>query len=611
MRRFVNLRYWLTIMIMFNSFRARITLLFSLLVLLSLGGATFFFLKMYHGDKMASLFESELANTAQIAARLEYAIAAAGALEPEQVEKSRDFLLIVDNPCAAPAGAVHQSRLFGDLTAKSGPALSAWAGVQDYCRQPGEAPAFVPGPGPGFVIPYVRIIVGASKRLAVVAMDGLGGASGGNIFFITDKSGKIVWADGGGEKIAVSLGKYGIGRENIALFADQAITNHMPMVTRPSDGVILTSAPVGAGHALFSVASEQLALAPLKFAIKQALLLAIGFLFTCLLVGKVFAVQMARPLGLLGAAAEQLGSGDLAVRVEGVDDAGAEFAALQKTFNAMAERIVRLISETRLKAELESELSIAQNVQQFFFKDKQIKTSTCGIDSTVRMAQRCGGDWWGYIDVPVPSPKTAVMIGDAVGHGISSALLTAAAQAGLSALQIEARDNPAVIDDPAALIRYFNKIIMNVSGGRLQMTFLIAIIDQRKGEVRICSAGHNKPYLVVPDEGASVAVIAANTSGDILGSSHALGLDKTWVHPWGPGTQLFLYTDGLTDCFKNDIELFDRRELLKLLRKSGSKSGISLVNAVLEARDGASKGIVQSDDITVVVCSASGGGGPA
>ena len=72
-----------------------------------------------------------------------------------------------------------------------------------------------------------------------------------------------------------------------------------------------------------------------------------------------------------------------------------------------------------------------------------------------------------------------------------------------------------------------------------------------------------------------------------------------------------MYTDGLTDCFKNDIELFDRRELLKLLRKSGSKSGISLVNAVLEARDGASKGIAQSDDITVVVCSASGGGGPA
>ncbi|WP_218110083.1 HAMP domain-containing protein, partial [Oligoflexus tunisiensis] len=109
------------------------------------------------------------------------------------------------------------------------------------------------------------------------------------------------------------------------------------------------------------------------------------------------------------------------IRVRSRDEIG-ELAA---SFNIMSNKLVELLTREREKTRLSQALSTAQTVQNTFFKDTRIRNGRLNITSFYKPASECGGDWWGRFSLS--HGKELILIGDATGHGVPAALVTAMA----------------------------------------------------------------------------------------------------------------------------------------------------------------------------------------
>ena len=103
-------------------------------------------------------------------------------------------------------------------------------------------------------------------------------------------------------------------------------------------------------------------------------------------------------------------------------NSGDELENLGASFNFMTSKIDSFMSEMVEKGRMESELATAQAVQSSLFPDAHIKNEKTEIAGHYESASECGGDWWGckFVD-----DKLYFFVGDATGHGVPAALLTA------------------------------------------------------------------------------------------------------------------------------------------------------------------------------------------
>ncbi len=616
------------------TYRKKLTALFFILSIAPLAGSTTFFLLLYKGEKLAALFENELTNTLQAANRLEYLLAISKTLEVDRVRESKDFILLMDDPCRAFRPA--PPRIFGPqnnpiLTKTSSEfsngVVSAYyektlqrlklqpedwrkaKALVETCRtlkgNLPETPIFLED-DPELPIPYIQVLTkrAPSDRLLTISMDGLGGSSGQNRYFITDRKGSFLWNDG----CAEDLSKVKPIFSEIAKFAELATSSGIPSITRIGKDKIVAYAPIAPGWVLFSMASESEALAPVRFVLTQSILLALGSLFIYLLAGKFAAARLSAPLNQLRETSEAFGAGNLTsrIQVEGND----EISVVQGTFNSMADRIVKLLQDTKASAAMAADMAIASKVQQWFFPKQGTQVTGHQMFAHMQMATKCGGDWWGYIELPngQGAPLVLLMIGDAAGHGISSALLTAATQGALAVLKDWTKENPDLARDPRMILRILNQVIFRTSGGEIHMSFFVAVLDADAKEMRVANAGHNKPYLVkprkdVPGQPATPAQIKpVGTASSVLGEKPDEPFDEIETFPWEENDQLFLYTDGLIDCLFDGKELFSRRSLVHLLTKHAHLKGDALVQEIIRTRRSMIGAIPQEDDVTAVVC---------
>ena len=583
------------------------------LVVVALGGSAAFFLRLYSDDKLAQVFEGELAAVHQIASRLENLIAVSKFIAPDRVKASRDILFLIEKPCT-PGAVLTESEEFTEILRRlplsTEKLLLPVKEVTDLCRLPegGQITTHLLGPGLSLGVPAILVLtqgptLGPSGiRVVGLSMDGQEGPSASSSVWLTEAKGQTIWRED-----AIAAGKDADPRGTILdsgtveKLAAQAIQFNSPSVVSGSGREVAAFAPVLSEWVTFLVTPEQEVLRPVYFVIRQLLLFLAGFLFLCILAGKKMADVISRPIAELRAAAQRLGDGDLTVRFQ--DPSEDEIGAVKRTFNTMAGQIVKLVADTETKAKMESEILLAQKVQQMLLPKSLVRAKGHEIHSFVRMASKCGGDWWGYLEAgrPAESPLLLLLIGDVTGHGTSSALVTAAAQGGLAILKSWVEKEPSIAQDPRLVLKLFNRAVFQSSGGDIHMTFFATVLDRARGELHCSNAGHNLPYLLIPSE-TGTDTIAIGGAGTTLGREDQTEFSDFKSHPWKEGYQLFLYTDGLTDCVKDDKNLFDRRALVRLLKRHGKLRGRSLLETVLAERQKVAGGIAQEDDITAVVC---------
>ncbi|MFI8947255.1 SpoIIE family protein phosphatase [Streptomyces sp. NPDC053750] len=156
-----------------------------------------------------------------------------------------------------------------------------------------------------------------------------------------------------------------------------------------------------------------------------------------------------------------------------------------------------------------------------------------------------GGDW--VNSFPLPDGRTALMVGDVVGHGLGAA-------ATMGQLSMEARALLSAGLAPDEVLEHLDETVsllddadsgLAAGYSALGSTCCIVVYDPVSHQVALASAGHLPPVLVRPDGRTELLAVPPHPG---LGAEFALR-EPFHVHTFAapPGSLLALYTDGLVE----------------------------------------------------------------
>ncbi|MEU3690452.1 PP2C family protein-serine/threonine phosphatase [Streptomyces narbonensis] len=168
-------------------------------------------------------------------------------------------------------------------------------------------------------------------------------------------------------------------------------------------------------------------------------------------------------------------------------------------------------------------------------------------DAAVRYRPAVGalnvcGDWYDLVDMP-ETGRTAVAVGDVVGHGLRAAGVMGLLRSALSAASH-------VADGPAQALEVLGLYARTVEGAE-STTAVSVYIDWNNHTLTYSSAGHLPPALCHPD---GTVTFLDQATDPPLGArpEHAPGPQART--PFANGSVLVLYTDGLIERRGEDID---------------------------------------------------------
>ncbi|MGI5350791.1 SpoIIE family protein phosphatase [Streptomyces sp. CA-250714] len=160
-----------------------------------------------------------------------------------------------------------------------------------------------------------------------------------------------------------------------------------------------------------------------------------------------------------------------------------------------------------------------------------------------------GGDWFDVLELE--EERTALVVGDVMGSGVNAA-------ATMGRLRTATQTLARLALPPTDVLRHLDQITTGLDP--YFATCLYAVYDPRRHQCHIASAGHLPPVLVPARGEPRLIELPTGTPLGIGGGVHG-----TVPVDLNPGDLLVLYTDGLIETRRDDIE--DRLDvLLDLLR---------------------------------------------
>ncbi|HRK03169.1 MAG TPA: SpoIIE family protein phosphatase, partial [Oligoflexia bacterium] len=218
--------------------------------------------------------------------------------------------------------------------------------------------------------------------------------------------------------------------------------------------------------------------------VQRSFALGVSILLVSIGLAMLFVKGLTRRIRELWNATRQVSEGDFSVRVQTESNTADEINSLGQSFNTMADKIHELMAQTAEKARMEKELETAQVVQSRFFPVQHFEHMNLTLAGRVVPASECGGDWWFYAPI---GNRLLVVIGDVTGHGVSSALVTAAVHGGFTMLiQKFMRDQAKV--SIKEVIETLNAVVFAAAKQEATMTFVASLVDLDSGEMEFVNA---------------------------------------------------------------------------------------------------------------------------
>lgn len=333
--------------------------------------------------------------------------------------------------------------------------------------------------------------------------------------------------------------------------------------------------------------------------IEKSVLFAALILMVVFVVSILFTRRLTAAIQRLYRGTERIAQGDFSTQVQATSHD--EVGALATSFNKMTGEITRLMQETADKARMEKELETAQIVQDSFFPPDFVAIENFEIASYYKPSSECGGDWWGYFRI---QNSLIVMLGDATGHGVGPALITAAARSCASVLEWLHSQNTIQNISASTVMSSLNAAVYHTGCQKVKMTFFVAMIDLDTGLVRYSNASHEMPFVfpVSSQEKITTKNLEPLTGAPdpILGQDlHAVFREHTFT--LNNDHAFIIHSDGIVECQNAEQEEFGERRLVRAIANSAHLPITELRSAIATEAQTFSGKESPDDDITVVV----------
>ncbi|MPY33332.1 SpoIIE family protein phosphatase [Streptomyces adustus] len=186
--------------------------------------------------------------------------------------------------------------------------------------------------------------------------------------------------------------------------------------------------------------------------------------------------------------------------------------------------------------------SVAETLQDSMLPHIPPRMAGCDIATRYlpgTLLGRIGGDW--FDSVKLPGARTALVVGDVMGHGLNSAAM-------MGQLRTAVQTMAALDLPPEQLLRNLDDLAQRLGDGYLA-TCLYAVYDPVAGELHLANAGHIPPVLVRAGNGRS-ELLDLPTGAPIGVGGVPFESVRVRVEP---GDRLVMCTDGLVEMRGEDI----------------------------------------------------------
>ncbi|MGH9778575.1 MAG: PP2C family protein-serine/threonine phosphatase [Candidatus Acidiferrales bacterium] len=239
--------------------------------------------------------------------------------------------------------------------------------------------------------------------------------------------------------------------------------------------------------------------------------------------------------------------------------------------------------------QMKHDLHLARTIQEGLLPKTLPELPGYDIAGWSQPADETGGDYYDWQSLP--DGRLAISLADVTGHGIASALVTAACRA-------YSRASFPSGGELGSVMTRINALLAEDLPANRFVTFVVALLDPRTNRMELLSAGHG-PILVYkasenrlyefPAQGIPFGI----TSTFEYGSALALELS--------PRDFVMMLTDGFFEWAGPDDEQFGLERLNQAVHAAKDLSAQQLIATLYAEVEKFARGTKQQDDLTAVV----------
>jgi len=240
--------------------------------------------------------------------------------------------------------------------------------------------------------------------------------------------------------------------------------------------------------------------------------------------------------------------------------------------------------------DLQRQLRVARDVQQRLFPKLRPALATLDYAAYCQPAFGMSGDYYDFLDLG--NGRVGLLVADVAGKGVPAALLMASIHAAI-------RTRAGLFQDRCGeLLSDLNTLLYESTDPGMFATVFYAVYDESSRVLTYANAGHEPPVLLRAAD--SLRLESETPPAGLCQSMPALQSTAQLE----PGDWLLMFTDGITEARNTEGEEFGIDRLLAAMDGNLARNAEEVRGQILDALRNHSRGVLQSDDVTLIVAHA-------
>ena len=260
---------------------------------------------------------------------------------------------------------------------------------------------------------------------------------------------------------------------------------------------------------------------------------------------------------------------------------------MEKDLNAYEEDLTKAIQEQQ---RIGTELDLAKRIQEDMlptifppFPERK----DFDVYASMIPAKEVGGDFYDYF--LIDDDHLCIIMADVSGKGVPAALF-------MMASKILLKTTAMAIPEPGKILARVNNQICSNNSLEMFVTAWLGILELSTGKLTAANAGHEYP--IIRQHGGRYELYR-DRHGFVMGGMEGMEY-KEYEVLLKPGSEVFLYTDGVTEATSEKNEQFGTKRLVESLNSGLAPELKGVLERVNDAVDVFVGDAPQFDDITML-----------